>query len=246
MEMTGRDESNEGCRDTAVATAVKEEPLLVASAKGSYSELLALAETLNFGSSKKESARGRICVLPPELAYRVLQFLVIHRVDPDMVEIVSCSSHDKVHPLEACLSDEETTWWISGQHSMPQCRGSEYIQLSLGPTLRRLAAVSIKIPPLPQGPLSVREFRIESPKTTRASTTDEEWTAVSQVFTVDNRTGFQRFVLAHSVDVQQVRLVCLSNQIASFIEDGFGARHNVNVNAALRFECVGFFSVRFE
>jgi hypothetical protein len=184
MAITG--EKNEGTRSAAVsvAAAVKKEPLLVASAKCSYSELLALVETLDFGSLHKECRV--VCVLPPELAYQVLQCLVIQRVDPDMVDIVSCSSHDQVHPLEECLSDDETTWWISAQHSMPWCRGSEYIQLLLGPTLRRLVAVSIKIPPLPQGNLSVREFRIESPTTTMTTriTTDGEWTAASQVFTV--------------------------------------------------------------
>jgi hypothetical protein len=247
MEITGG-ENNDGTSSAAAATTIKEEPLLVASAKCSYSELLALVETLDF-ASKKECSRGRVCVLPPELAYRVVQCLVIQRVDPEQVETVSCSSHDEAHPLTACLSDDETSWWISGPHSMPQCRGYEYIQLSLGPTpqLRRLTAVSIKIPPLPQGPLSVREFRIESPMTTGATTdaTDAtEWTAVTPVFTVENRTGFQRFVLdtANPVDVHQVRLVCLSNQISSFI-DGLGVDR---FNTTLRFECVGFFAVRFE
>jgi hypothetical protein len=90
-----------------------------------------------------------------------------------------------------------------------------------GPRPRRLTAVSIKIPPLPQGPLSVREFSvIEAPSTTATTTTiDGEttaaWTAVSQVFTVDNRTGFTAGCPI-PVDVQ-TRLVCLSNQIDLYV-----------------------------
>jgi hypothetical protein len=189
-------------------------------------------------------------VLPPELAKQVLQFLVIQRIDPDLVETVSCSSHDKMHPLAACLSDDETSWWMSGRQSMPTGRGCEYIQLSVGPVMRRLAAVSIKIPPLPQGPLSVREFRIEAPtvttreRTTTVPVTTVEWKAVSPVFTVDNRTGFQRFVMSDPVDVTTVRLVCLSNQIASFIDAETG--HHSGTNMARQFDCVGFFSLRLE
>jgi hypothetical protein len=211
--------------EDSIPADVAEEPLLVATAKCAYHELLGLVEELDFDSKSSPSR-----VLPPELAFRVLQFLVIQRVDPNLVETIGCSSHDEVHPLEACLSDDETTWWISERHSMPCGRGREYIQLSLGPTLRRLSAVSIKIPPFPQGPLSVREFLIESP-----TIIDGEWTAVSQNFTVENRTGFQLFVLAEPVDVQQVRLVCLSNQISSITQF-----------TTHPFESVGFFSVRFE
>lgn len=206
----------------------------MASAKCSYSELLALLETIEFDVL---GSKSNIC-LPAELAKQVLQFLVIERVDPEAVEIVGCSSHDKIHPLAACLSEDETTWWISGDQSMPRGRGCEYVQLSVGPILRRLAAVSIKIPPLPQGPLSVREFRIDAPSTSTISTIVDggEWNAVSQVFTVDNRTGFQRFVLADPVDVHQVRLVCLTNQIDPFASE----------QVPRRFECVGFFSVRLD
>jgi hypothetical protein len=216
----------------------EEDPLLVTSAKGSYNEMLALLETLDFGS--KGNSVGS--VLPPDLAKQVLQFLVIQRVDSDMVEVVGCSSHDKVHPLAACLSDDETTWWISGENTMPRGRGFEYVELSVGPKLRRLTAVSLKIPPLPQGPLSVREFRIESPMETIDGET--EWIAVSPVFTVDNRTGFQRFLLPNPADVETVRLVCLSNQIDPYVnvEDEVLASHHVQ----RRFECVGFFSLRLE
>jgi hypothetical protein len=232
---------------TSAAVEVEEEPLLVASAKCSYSELLALLETLDFDVGSKYKH-----VLPPELAKQVIQFLIIQRVDSAMVEVIGCSSHDKVHSLQACLSDDESTWWISGEHSMPRGRGCEYIELSVGQKLRRLKSVSIKIPPLPQGPLSVREFRIEAPvrTTTTAATTATdgeltEWTAVSPVFTVDNRTGYQRFMLSDPVlDVSQVRLVCLTNQIDPYVnvEDEVMASDHV----PRRFECVGFFSVRLE
>ena len=130
---------------SGAAVEGEEEPLLVTSAQCSYTEMLALLETLDIGSKILSSVDS---VLPPELAKQVLQFLVIERVDSDMVEVVSCSSHDKVHPLAACLSDDETTWWISGENSMPRGRGFEYVQLSVGPKLRRLTAVSLKIPPL--------------------------------------------------------------------------------------------------
>jgi hypothetical protein len=231
----------------SLLVAIEEDPLLVANAKFSYSEMLALLETLDFHVGSKQ--HNKQCVLPPELAKQVIQFLIIQRVDSDTVEVVGCSSHDKVHSLQACLSDDENTWWISGEHTMPRGRGCEYLELSVGPKLRRLTAVSIKIPPLPQGPLSVREFRIEAPSTTSSSTSIDgestEWTAVSPVFTVANRTGYQRFMLSDPVlDVSHIRLVCLTNQIDPYVnvEDEVMASDHV----PRRFECVGFFSVRLE
>jgi hypothetical protein len=131
---------------------------------------------------------------------------------------------------------------------MPRGRGFEYVELSVGQKLRRLTAVFLKIPPLPQGPLSVREFRIEAPSSNSTTAIIDgeltEWTAVSQVFTVDNRTGFQRFVLSDPVDLSQMRLVCLSNQIDPYVnvEDEVVASDHV----PRRFECVGFFSLRLE
>jgi hypothetical protein len=226
---------------TSLASSLEEhdEPLMIAATKGSYNELLRVLREIDFDSQGSSSR-----VLPPELSVRVLEYLVIEPVSATEVQVVGCSSHDGVHPLKACLSDDDTTWWMAAESSMPLGRGNEHVELLMGPTLRRVKAIAIKIPPLPQGPLSVREFRLDAPAN------NGEWKAISSVFTLDNRLGFQRFLLADEMDAKQVRLVCLSNQISTHIDGpgpgGMRRRGTAEHPATRRFETVGFFTVTVE
>lgn len=237
-------DSTEGGSDAhdSLSATDDEEPMLLAALNCSYSELLSRVRQFDFEPTESSSK-----LLPPEICRRVIEYFIVDFVNTEQVEAVGCSSHDEVHPLSACLSDDETTWWISGERSMPWGRGNEYVELCLGPTLRRLTAVSIKIPPLPQGPLSVSEFHLEAPGS------DGEWEACSPVFTLENRTGFQRFPLTEDVDAQLVRVVCLSNHFFSAVaryrdlpqEQRQLFRLN-NPRERRRFENVGFFTVKIE
>eukprot|EP00527_Entomoneis_sp_CCMP2396_P002279 CAMPEP_0198149946 /NCGR_PEP_ID=MMETSP1443-20131203/48729_1 /TAXON_ID=186043 /ORGANISM="Entomoneis sp., Strain CCMP2396" /LENGTH=155 /DNA_ID=CAMNT_0043815117 /DNA_START=288 /DNA_END=755 /DNA_ORIENTATION=+ len=110
----------------------------------------------------------------------------------------------------------------------------------------RLSAISISIPPMPQGPLSVREFCLHA-----HSSKLNKWHAVTRVFEVASTPGWQRFALHESddttnnntntnnrgLDVDKIRLVCLSNQMA---------RRTDHFGRVEMFDSVGFFSVRFE
>jgi hypothetical protein len=208
-----------------------DEFLLVAPMKGrSYDEIFRLIASINFSPRSNRNRQ----TLPSELVYRVMQYLVIKRVSSEMVRALECSSHDRIYPLQRCLIDDDTSWWLSAMGTMPQGRGRQWVQFALGSTLRRLSTVQIKIPPLPQGPLSVREFLVQ------AFSIDRGWHQVSPTFVVANRAGWQMFHLTELVDVDEVRIVCLSNQISALI-------HDLEANEAMlrRFESVGFFTIRF-
>jgi len=205
-----------------------DEPLLTKDNKCTYREALYWIQKVN---TRGSSANG----LPRELAKRIVDYLVIERVNPTQVQVVDCSSHDRTHPLPCCLQDDEETWWLSEHGSMPQGRGREWLQFTLGPRLRRLTAILLKIPPLPQGPLSVREFCIE------AYSNEQGWHSVSPTFVVPNRIRWQHFMLDEPADVTQVRMVCLSNQVANFMQE-----EELSLAQVRQLESVGFYSIRFE
>lgn len=208
------------------------EPLLVRPMTYTYTEVYTTICKINIGQPGAKVER-----LPPELAKGIMQYITIKRVEPNSVEALEASSHDKVHPLACCLFGDEQTWWLSGFQSMPHGRGKQWVQFALGPTMRRLSTVFVKIPPLPQGPLSVKDFVIQKFSILRG------WHDTSPIFVCQNRTGWQRFDLPEPVDVQEVRVVCLSNQISAYLD-----RESSIVPAAQtrRLESVGFFSIRFE
>ena len=217
------------------------EPLLIASMSSiSYSELLKTVQEINFSSSSSSHAN----TLHPDLAARVVDFLTIRPVDPDQVQVVGCSSSDGSHPLAACLSLDEDSWWISAADSMPEGKGREYVEFRLSPTLCRVRSVQIKIPPLPAGPLSVRDFVLEAPinkascRQQDGDQEEEEWTAVSPTFRVQNQSGMQRFFLEPpGIDADRIRIVCLSNQLSDF--------YNGRV-FGFTYQRVGYFTVRFD
>ena len=217
-----------------------EGPLLLSSVVPSLDELREILSHIDLRpSSSSEPQR-----LPAELLQRILSFLVIERVYPIEVKAINCSSHDKVHALSRCLVDEHWSWWLSAPGTMKGGRGQQYVQFLLGPRLRRLSSICIKIPPLPQGPLSVREFLVQQ------FTLERGWHAVSPIFTVQDHGGWQRFVLPGKVDVDEVRVVCLSNQISAAKEllsqqQSFG-QNGEPLDPLRRFQSVGFFTIRFE
>ena len=47
------------------------------------------------------------------------------------VTVKRASSHRGDFPLDNVLHDDETSWWISANGSMPSGRGDEYMQFQL-------------------------------------------------------------------------------------------------------------------
>ena len=126
---------------------------------------------------------------------------------------------------------------------MPGGQGRQYVQYSLTPTLCRLRRVSMKIPPLPLGPLSVREFHLETFRI------EQGWFKISPNYLVHSREGWQTFELPEGgCDVDEVRVVCTRNQMADYLEDlDLSIVRSRGLLADLqRFASVGFFSLRFE
>ena len=103
--------------------------------------------------------------------------------------------------------------------------------------------MSLKIPPLPLGPLSVREFYLETFRMERG------WFKISPHYLVANREGWQTFDLPNKgCDVDEVRIVCLRNQMAEYLDglDMAMVRSRGLEADIRRFASVGFFSIRFE
>ena len=206
------------------------EPLVLIEQQCTYETLVNIVNRWNF--STVESPQ----LLSPELARYCVSFLTVERVLNDQITAVACSSSDGRHDLQTCLNEAESSWWISRAGSMPRGVGQEWIEFRLGPLPRRLSAVSIKIPPLPLGPLSVKEFQLQIKQTNDPSTSD--WITLPTRHRVANRTGFQQFAI-ESIDAQYVRILCLQNQIADFIQPNAPVEH-------AQYNCVGFFSIRFD
>mmetsp|Transcript_4262 Transcript_4262/g.8955 ORF Transcript_4262/g.8955 Transcript_4262/m.8955 type:complete len:250 (+) Transcript_4262:87-836(+) len=205
--------------------------LLVRPIPGSYTQVLNGLMTLDFAPGGNAPR-----TLPPELSKRVLSYLTVQRVRQQNIVATNTSSHDNMHDLSMTLIDNGTTWWLSRPGSMPNGRGSQWVQFLLnhnGGCLERLSSVSIKIPPMPQGPLSVKEFCLQQFSIERG------WHAFTPIYQTSNQTGWQTFSF-EEVDVSEVRLVCLSNHIAEYLS-------NPELSSQKsRFESVGFFSLRFQ
>ena len=211
---------------TEYMSCEQEQPLVLASMKCSFDSLQKLVQRVNFDPS------GTVKHLPPELSKYVAKFLTVRRVVRDDVEAVAASSMDMApHTLADCLVDNEESWFMSAAGTMPRGRGDEYVEfrLSKRPVLRRVIGVSVRIPPLPLGPLSVRDFRVD--------VADEWgiWRQLPGVYSADNRAGMQRFLIG-DVDAHSVRVVCISNQISTFM----GEESDPN------FERVGFYAVQLD
>jgi hypothetical protein len=219
--------------------------------------------------------------LPMELGERVAHYLVIQRVDMAHVTATGCSSQqqppppvDDVNnerlivprmPLSECLVDSDTSWWISQDSVEVEPQYVEFALVSDGnnhctQSACRLSAVAIRIPPLPMGPLSVREFRLDAMTTATTSASDHGnsttksvltatttcWTPITTVYEVENRTGWQRFVLPNGgVDVSRIRVVCLSNQFGH-LNLPPSPRQQRRATTTAPYAQVGFYCVRFE
>jgi hypothetical protein len=137
--------------------------------------------------------------LPNELIHKIGHYFVVNPVQHNQVVVTAASSTVGRFPLASVLDDNDATWWISAMGSMPSGKGAEYMEFQLSSVVRRLSAVSIKIPPLPVGPLSVRTFRICVPDessvsssqltTTPPTITKTTWINATDELIVENKTG---------------------------------------------------------
>lgn len=177
--------------------------------------------------------------LPIDLAEQAASFLQVGNIDMSEVSVTRASSTRGDFPLSSVLGNEEGTWWISAENSMEMGRGEEFLEFSLSSDglARRCSYVGISIPPLPQGPLSVRRFRIDW------TYDGKVWTAGCRRYTMETMdvAGMQTFKLEQPIDASIVRLVCLTNAVASEQD-----RRKGQVGASHAFECVGLFHVRWK
>jgi hypothetical protein len=245
----------------------RNELLLMSDMKSfSYESLALIIRKINFAPTGSNCSGGSPGVAPldrqkprnltPELMRRVMSFLLVRAVVHGDVSVVGCSSHDGRHPLSSCLSPDEDTWWISAPRTMNQGRGREHVDFWLcrqgsNESVRRLSSISIKIPPLPRGPLSVRDFELRL-RVERRSDGDDGTTSfflyqslALSSNSVRNEPGWQRFRLIEPIDANVVRLVCLNNQMSRFIGGG-DASETLLPTVVSPFDQVGFFSIRFE
>lgn len=127
--------------------------------------------------------------------------LAAKRVDVDRV-VVRASSTRGDFPLAAVLEDDDRKWWISKPGSFSQGRGEEYLEFEFAShTVVRVMGISI--PPMPMGPLSVREFSVEA-------LVKQQWQAVSPRLQTLDQTGLQEVAL-QLVDTRRLRVKCFAS-----------------------------------
>lgn len=168
------------------------------------------------------------CCLPDGLPQRVLEYLCAEPVKPDAVVVTAASSSNDGADPEAVLVADDERWWISARVPLPDAHASpvfsEWLEFSLGDRPRILSYVGIKIPPMPWGPLSVREFRVEQ-WVADADGDCSGWKASCPLHTLD-RAEVQEFALPEPIQASRVRLVF--TRAAGELVD-----------------CIGLFEVRF-
>jgi hypothetical protein len=226
----------------------RNEPLVVTEMQCSYLELFWLIKSLPVCSGQQHDS-----LLPPEIIHKIAQFFTVQPVVSTDVEAMVASSTSGQHPISAALDESEATWWISEPGSMTRGIGREHIEFRLSPDnkLCRLNQFSIKVPPLPMGPLSVRLLFLETKvqttlrantTTVNQTTTTTTWVRISPDWTVENKTGWQDYTLESLVDAQSVRVVCLANQMAELM---CMQASEVEELMAQQYVSVGFYCVKF-
>merc|ERR1719440_1919957 len=157
--------------------------------------------------------------LPTGIAAAVADLLVTVPVDGADVSVSGCSSSRGDFPLTETLTDNEQTWWISAAGSMPRGVGREWLEFSFT-CVCCVRFIGIKIPPLPHGPLSVREFHIQKRRVDSAglNLTDDcesAWDMATRLpLQTLNTARMQEFVFNPAIETNKVRLVCTKTAAA--------------------------------
>lgn len=172
------------------------------------------------------------------IAEIIAECLLVGNVNIDKVCVDGSSSTRGDFPLSEVLTCNQSTWWISAAGSMPGGVGREWIEFSFG-SFCSIKYIGIKIPPLPQGPLSVREFcvmrrRIDPFGRTLADDCETAWELVSpQIWQTLNTPDVQEFAFEHSIQAERLRLVCTKTAAAGYLARMGGV------------DCIGLFQVCF-
>ena len=143
--------------------------------------------------------------------------------------------------IKNALDPSKETWWISGPNSMPKGVGSEWIAFALAgaqpqaggssssssgggdssiisiiPTSRpvRVARVDMRIPPMPSGPLSVRDFHLES-----ALSAEGPWRHASATFSTLDRPEMQSWAIRPPIEATHLRVVCTRNAARARLDE---------------------------
>lgn len=178
--------------------------------------------------------------LPDNVVELVVSQLQILSVQSDEVRVTNCSSGRDDFDISVVLNEHEDEWWISEPGSCPGGVGQEYLDFSFD-AVRRISFVAMKIPPLPHGPLSVRDFHLLAGG---SSEDPESWERASPVplQTLD-RADLQEFALVPPVEAQTIRLVCTRNA------DAASAEKEAEIPRRRRYlgstGCIGLFQVSF-
>lgn len=188
--------------------------------------------------------------LPDGLGEHVSQFLSLPAVEREEIQVCGCSSTRGDFPLASVLKDDDSKWWISANNSFPDGKGRECLDFHFGKK-KRVCFMGIKIPPLPYGPLSVRDFHVLVCTSTSANLSakaqeDPGWTehpthgSMSPLHTT-NQAEMQEIALSPPVDAVALRLVLTKNAEAASVEGDDGA----GLGASSVCESVGLFQVCF-
>jgi len=177
---------------------------------------------------------------PANVAELIADFFRIWPVDFSKVCVSGASSSRDDCPLASVLNDVDDEWWISGVGSMPRGIGCEYLEFSLGPRPRQVSVVAVKIPPWPQGPLSVRHVHLLALRDDKPISHPDAWAVASALpmETLD-QADLQEFALVPPLETRAVRLVCTLNAEAAAAAAACGPRQR-----AFAPNCVGLFQVR--
>jgi hypothetical protein len=202
--------------------------------------------------SSSSSSSSSLLVLPNEIIRNIAIYFTVKKLESSNTRAIGCSSSSEHHELKACLIDSKSSWWISSMNegSFRNGKGEEYVEFELDSTkIVRLSTVLISIPMLPTGPLSVRAMRLDcctaSNNNKNNNNIEQQWKPITPILTVENRNGWQRIELNEPIDAQYIRLVCLSNQASSLLENNEITNIDItDTHGALT--AVGFFTVKFE
>lgn len=161
---------------------------------------------------------------------KIISFLQIAGVRPSHVRAVGSSScmDDSASSVGNTLRDDDSAWWVSSPNSCPGGQGAEWCAYDIGDpakpgVLVRVEQVHLKIPPLPQGPLSVRVFHLEASDGGSVGGRDggrdkgsgglvaaarPSWRRVTPDLTTLDTGEMQRWGLSPAVEARLVRIVC--------------------------------------
>ena len=162
------------------------------------------------------------CEFPSEIGQCICLYLIISQMVFDEVKAIGCSSSSLQFPLKECLTPNGSTWWISAM-PCPQFVEFEVDRPSV------LKQIGIKIPPLPNGPLSVRQF------------------SLSFMDPFDDKVFIEDDRIFETLDTERLQLFAVDPPIVLHGSEEKNPRFRVICKStAVRFtESVGFFSIIF-